>query len=105
MVEQRYQQYKSQGFETYFVIVENNFGPGPVTPAYCNQVKAQYGLTMPVLYVDDPGPVQKFYGAAGQDGEYNDANMVLSQGGFIHYKSQYVLQSEVEAVIVDLLGL
>lgn len=103
MVEQRYQQYKSLGFETYFVIIEDNFGPGPVTPNYCNQVKDQYGLTVPVLYVDDPADVQLFYGPAGDDGEYNDANLVLSQGGQIVYKSQYAPQQQVEAAIVNLL--
>jgi hypothetical protein len=73
-----YQGYGEYDFNAYVVITD---GPNfeTVTPAYCQQVRANFGLTMTVLM----DPQEKVSALAGTDG--SDVNIVLGQGSVIRY--------------------
>lgn len=93
-MESRYQMYKSQGYQQYMIIgAASGFGSVP-TSTYCKTVRAQYGLTFPVLY-DPTGAFKAAYGFFAP----NELNVVLDQGGEIVFKGHYSSQSSVQAAI------
>lgn len=98
MTEQRYQQRRDQSFETYVVILQDASG-SPPTEAYCQGVRNQYGLTMPVLM--DPDGL--LFPALGLSGGVNDWNVLLSKGATIELKSKYANQAQIDAKIDALL--
>ena len=93
VAEQRYQDYKSQGFQTFFYVAET---PGGQTPdaAYCKAVREQYGLTMPVLY----GPLSAL-SSMGLSGSPNDWNVLIDNGGTLLYRKKGGGQSTVTSKI------
>jgi len=96
-MESRYQSLKSQGYKQYLLI--NDGSGAPPTSTYCNQIKAQYGLTFPVLY-DPTGVFTSTFGFAGK----NEQNLVLKEGGEIVFKGRYSNQSTVLDSIETALG-
>ncbi len=95
VAEQRYQQYKNQGFETFFYVAETNSGQTP-DANYCKAIRDQYGLTMPVLY----GPLSAL-GSIGISGAPNDWNVLIDKGGQLLYRKkgggQSTVTSQIEA--------
>lgn len=95
VAEQRYQQYKDQGFQTFFYVSETKSGKTP-DAAFCKQIRAQYGLTMPVLY----GPASAL-SSIGISLPSNDYNVLIKKGGeIIHFKKgggQSAVTQKIEA--------
>lgn len=98
VAEQRYQQFKGQGFETYFFIASDASGKEP-DAAYCKQVRAQYKLTMPVLY---GSPM--LLASLGITGPPNDWNLVIEKGGKLYYKKTGPFQDIITGIITQLLA-
>ncbi len=73
-----YTGYSEYDFEAYVVITD---GPNfeTVTPAYCQQIKANFNLSMPVLM----DPKEQVTALVGTDG--SDVNIILGQGAEIKY--------------------
>ena len=100
MAEAWYQQYKNQGFMEYFVVKENASG-GPPSAAYCQSVRDQYGLTMPVLM--DPNNL--IGQALGYSSPFNHWNIVLGPGVTLTLKQKGGSNASVQAAIESALGL
>jgi hypothetical protein len=99
VAEQRYQQFKDQGFQTYFYVAETPTGKA-ADATYCKQVRSQYGLTMPVLY-GNPQHLQPL----GLTGTLADWNALIDEGGTLLYRkkgaSQSYLTSQIEAQLAE----
>lgn len=95
VAEQRYQKYKDQGFQTFFYVSETPQG-NPPDAAFCKSVRAQYGLTMPVLY----GSASAL-SSLGISLPSNDYNIVLDKAGkiLLHKKggNQTTITNLIEA--------
>ena len=95
VAEQRYQQFKDQGYQSFFYVAETNSGQTP-DAAYCKAIRAQYGLTMPVLY----GPLS-ILSSMGISGAPNDWNVLIDSGGKLLYRKkgggQSTITSQIEA--------
>ncbi len=68
--------------------------------AYCKQVRAQYGLTFPVLY-DPTGVLAQTY----QYSSVNERNWVIAEGNelihFGHYTSQSLIGALIDGLLAD----
>lgn len=85
----------SDDYESLFIIVEDG-SYGTPSAAYCDQIKAQYGLTMPVL-IDD-GTIVATLGLTSK----NHWNIVVGEGAEIVFKSKYK-DAESKVAIEELL--
>jgi hypothetical protein len=98
VAEQRYQAFKNQGYQSFFYIAED--GSGQTADAnYCKQIRAQYGLTMPVLY----GNFDEL-AAIGFTGSVNEWNIVLSQGGKVELKQKGIQQNSLNSFLEGILS-
>ena len=79
----QYQELKALGddYEALFIVVQDGSSNMP-SSAYCNQVRTQHGLTMPVLM--DDGTILSTLGVSGA----NHWNIVFGEGGEIVYKAK-----------------
>ncbi len=84
----------------YFVVKEDANGADP-TPAYCQGIRDQYGLTMPVL-MDPDNLLGQSLGYGGP--KFNQWNVVLGPGVTIAFKKPGETSS-VPGAIENLLGL
>jgi hypothetical protein len=97
VAEQRYNKYKAQGFEAYFVVAETgNYGQ-KADAAVCAAIRDEYGLTMPVLF-DPDNLLGKAYGWATSPP--NERNIVFGPGAQIVFIGHYTSQSTIEELIV-----
>ena len=94
VTEPRWQQLKDQSYSQLLVILAAP--SGPPTTAYCSQVKAEYGLTYPVV-IDPTGQLKDALALSGN----NHHSIVLGAGGEIVLKQQYGIQSEVMITIEE----
>lgn len=95
----QYEELKALGddYEALFLIIQDPSSNVP-TSAYCNQVRAQHGLTMPVL-IDD-GSIMGTLGITGA----NHWNIVFGEGGEIVYKAKGgSTDSQAKAKVIQLL--
>jgi len=99
VVEQRYQAYKDQGFQTYLLITENGMGL-PADANYCTAIRDMYSLTMPVLY--DPG--DNFSTIVDYQGHLNDWDFLIGQGGELVFQQKWVDQPDIEEIIQQTLS-
>ncbi len=67
----------------FFVVMENS-SFFPATSGLCAQIRAAYGLTMPVL-IDPSGTIPTDLNLGGK----NHRNVVLKEGMLIHHKQTY----------------
>lgn len=67
----------------FFVVLDNS-SYGKPSSGVCAQVRAGYGLTMPVL-IDPSGTLQSDLQLGGS----NHRNVVLTEGMVIHHKQTY----------------
>jgi hypothetical protein len=88
--------YKPQGFQVFFYIAESGKGDPP-TADYCKQVRAQYKLTMPVLY----GPKEVLQ-TLGIMGDPSDWHLMLEPGGVLVYRKQFAPPSAVYQVLAGI---
>ena len=98
VAEQRFQAFKNQGYQAFFYVAEDATG-ATATANYCKQIRAQYGLTMPVLY----GNFDEL-SAIGLTGSPTEWNIVLSQGGLVELKNKGIQQNSVTNLINGILG-
>ena len=77
-----YESLQSPDFEAYFIITEDASFRAP-TAQYCDEIRRQYGLTMPVLF-DGAQVVPRTYQIAE-----NHSHVVLESGARIIYKAHY----------------
>ena len=86
-----------EDYEALFLIIQDPSGGVP-TQGYCNQVKAQHGLTMPVL-IDD-GTIMSTLGITSA----NHWNIVFGEGGEIVYKAKGgSTDAKAKAKVIELL--
>lgn len=84
----------------YFVVKETSSGSDP-SPAYCQSIRDQYGLTMPVLMDPDNLLGQ----ALGYGAPFNHRQLVLSAGPTIILNQKGGSSAAVQAAIENALGL
>ena len=80
-----YTGYSEYDFQA-FVVITDGLNFEPVSPAYCQQVKANFNLEMPVLM----DPFEQVSALVGADGA--DLNIVLGQGSKIRYAGSNPLE-------------
>jgi thiol-disulfide isomerase/thioredoxin len=80
-----------------FVLVTETANYERPDAAYCAEVRAQYGLEVPVLY-EPTGETQRALGVSN-----NDVHVVLARGNVVTFKKQYTTPEDVAAAIRALL--
>ena len=95
------QRWKALGSESYMQFMVISQTPSATLPdaTYCKQVRAQYGLTFPVLY-DPTGIVAQTY----QYGSVNERHWVIGLGNHLIHFGHYTSQSLIAALIDGLLA-
>ena len=97
VTEPRWQQFKDQSYSQILVILAG--ASGPPTTAYCTQIKADYGLTYPVV-IDPTGQLKNVLGLSGD----SHHSIVLGSGGSIVFNEKYANQMSVDAAIQNTLA-
>ena len=90
-----YERFRNQDYEDYFVIYNDDVFRRP-DAAYCRQVRAQYGLTMPVLY-DPSGALS----SVNLDNRH--VHFVLETGAVVNFRDAFN-DTRFEGAIQALLG-